>query len=203
MKKHVFLVLCLFFQSFAFRVELDADYLIPEEVTYTSVEALGIQRQLMVFTNDKGQQELIGSLGIMAKEQLSNFDSSIFANIDLTLLPPDVIDLINLVQSVKCELNTTLDRVALLCDLYICPKFRGQGYAQRFLQNISQEIFTTTDTNFIVLEPHPFEYENNQQKSLIGSPEFEEKKERLIKLYEDNGFVPCQGKALFMYLERK
>lgn len=195
-------MLCLFFQSFTFPGELDADYLIPEEVAYTSVEAFGIQRQLMVLTNDKGQQELIGSLGILVKEQLSNFDSSIFANIDIALLPPDVIDLINLVQSVKCELNTTLDRVALLCDLYICPKFRGQGYAQRFLQHISQEIFTTTDANFIVLEPHPFEYENDRQKSLIGTPEFEGKKEHLIQLYEQNGFVQCQGKALFMYLER-
>ncbi|NGX59263.1 MAG: hypothetical protein KR126chlam3_00411 [Chlamydiae bacterium] len=163
----------------------------------------GIQRQNMILINENTQPKTIGSVAIISSEQFCIFDSPIFANIDKNTLPPEVAELYSLTSIIKKELTTSLEQVVILGDLYIDPKFRGQGYAQLLIQNICKEIFTTTQTNFIIVAPNPFEYENNLQIPLRGTPNYEEKKERLVKLYQRNGFVPCKNDVSFMYLEKK
>lgn len=163
----------------------------------------GFERQKMSFVNNNGESKYIGSIAILSSKQFSVFDSPIFTNIDKNTFAPEVVELINLIPNVKNELTTSLEQVVLLGDLYVHPKYRGHGYAKLLMQKTCQEIFSTTQANFIVLVPEPFEYENNMQKSLRGTLEYEEKKDRLVKLYKSMDFIPCQRDVFFMYLKRK
>ncbi len=163
----------------------------------------GLERQEMILINDEGKPEQVGFIVITSCGQFSALDPSIFAGVDKSTLVPEVLELIDLVSSVKSELTTSLGQVVLLGDLYVDPKYRGQGYAKLLIQNTCQEIFSNAQTNFIVLTPDPFEYENNIQKTLGGTSEYEAKKDLLIKLYGSLGFVGCQRDLFFMYLKRR
>jgi len=90
----------------------------------------------------------------------------------------------------------------MLGDLYVKPAFRNKGYARLLMQNTCQEIFDITNTQFIVITVEPFEYVDNIQKSLLGTPEFAPKQEQLIALYTRCGFKLHNGSPLYMYKER-
>lgn len=163
----------------------------------------GLQQRSIVVIDENNQAQTIGSINILSGTQLAIFASPVFVEMDKTTLPPDVTALIEIVFTIKNNLQPDLERVALLGDLYIHPEFRGKGYAQALIKNTCQEIFNRAEADLIVLTPTPFEYENNVQKLLKGTLEYESKKERLITLYQRCGFVLYEGQPLFLYLEKK
>lgn len=175
----------------------------PSQIQFkTEKLPYGQERHGMNFVDDEGELKNLASLVLVSTKQFSGLDSSFLANIDKSTLVPEVLELVYLISSVKSNLTPALEQVMMLGDLYVDPKCRGQGYAKQLMEKTCEEIFSTTQTRFIVLVPEPFEYEENRQKSLKGTLEYEEKKEQLIKLYRSLGFVPCQGDVYFMYLKK-
>ncbi len=162
----------------------------------------GMKQKRVDFCEENREPENIGCISIVSKDQLSIFDSPIFASIDISTLPSEVGELCKILAGIKEELTQSLENVVMLGDLYVYPKFRGQGYAKRLIQATCNEIFDTTQAQYIVIAPGPFEFENGVKVPERELAEFEEKKNRLIKLYQTNGFVACQGDAFFMYLKK-
>jgi len=168
----------------------------------TEEKPFGIKQKEMNLNRENAEPENIGSIAIISREQLSVFDSPIFASIDISTLPPEVGELLKILIGIKEELTQSLENVVLLGDLYVQPKFRGRGYAKQLIQNTCEEIFNTTQTQYIVIAPGPFEVENGVKVPEREAADYEEKKNRLIKLYQTKGFVPCKDEPFFMYLEK-
>lgn len=162
----------------------------------------GIKQQKMNLNRENEEPENIGSLAIISNEQLSVFDSPIFASIDISTLPPEVDELCKILAGIKKELTQSLEKVVMLGDLYVHPKFRGRGYAKQLIRNTCEEIFNTTQAQYIVIAPGPFELENGVKVPEREATDYEEKKNRLIKLYQKIGFLPGQSDPIFMYLEK-
>ncbi len=162
----------------------------------------GGKQRIMTLVSRGREAETVGAVAIMPTEQLSIFDSPVFEAIDKEIVPPEVRTIISVVQSIKRELEGSLEDCVMLGDLYIYPEFRGCGYSSLLIQKVCLEIFSTTKIKCIAIAPDPFEYENKMQKSLQGTPEYEMKKERLIKLYQLNGFVLCQSESPVLYKKK-
>ncbi len=153
-----------------------------------------------IYVTQDGQKEFIGSISITKGQSLSIFASPAFSAIDKKLFPPSMISLITVVSAINAR-KKDLEKTILLGDLYIFPKYRGKEFAQILVKNTCQELFEKEGINFIVLIPDPFEYENNMQKSFHGTPDYDIKKEQLIRLYKKCSFnVDEADGTIFMYL---
>lgn len=198
MYKYFALFVALFFSQLSCALPNNSS-----RVEFKTVEMpFGIVQKKMNLSRENEEPENIGSLAVISNEQLSVFDSPIFASIDLSTLPPEVDELIQILNGIKSELTQSIEHLVILGDLYVHPKFRSQGYAKQLIAKTCEEIFNTTQNQYIVIVPNPFEFENNVQVSLKESPEYEEKKASLIKLYQQVGFVSCKSEPFFMYLEK-
>lgn len=186
-----------------FLLALSTFSLIAHEISFTKQTLpFGIERRLLWVATDENQAQPVASITILNSTQLRAFDLPAGATIQKDALPAEIITLLDIIASIKTDLSANLEQVVMLGDLYVKPAFRNQGYARLLMQNTCQEIFDTTNTQLIVITVEPFEYENNIQKSLLGTSDFAPKQERLIALYSRCGFNLHQDSPLYMYKAR-
>ena len=136
----------------------------------------------------------VARLVITNGDNLAIFGSSLFDTIDISTMPPEVAPLIPIVKSIKTKHD--LKKVTMICDLYVPLAYRGNGYAHQLLKETCTHIFNQ-GVKTVVLAPGPFEYQKDGQTIVLND---ENKKQRLIKLYQSCGFTTeGENAALYMY----
>lgn len=165
------------------------------EFVYEAGPMAGITQCKIV---DSVTNDIIGSLNILNGLLLNTFRSEPFKSMNKTHLSKDIAELIDLANSLDCDLSKTV----LLGDLYIAEKHRENGFAKQLVIHTCQDLLNN-GAEYIVLIPHPFIIENGIQKSLFGSSDFESKKQQLVKLYKACGFEPVQQAELLYMVKTR
>ncbi len=97
-----------------------------------------------------------------------------------------------------------LDKTVMLGDLYIFPDLRGKGYAKLLVENACKTVRENKEAEHIVLGPQPFEYVDNKQTTLSSQgPGYQEKVQKLIKLYQRCGFKKLDEASTVMVLDKE
>lgn len=189
-------------------VSKTAKALFEKGLQFKEEELFAGTKRFSLISCKKETKELVGIASAMRVSQDTFAQEDFLAKLDTSQLPKEAADHIKmalehirLFKAIDQQLNSSNEGVAHLGDLYIAPKFRGKGLSSQLIQKVSREVFSKTKTRFIAIAPDPFEYVNQVQTSLRDSPDYLEKRNRLIKLYQSQGFVPSKSDPFFMYLE--
>ena len=93
------------------------------------------------------------------------------------------------------------EKTFVLGDVYIFPNLRGNGYGKMLVEKSCKKIMED-GVERIVLIAQPFEYTKKTQTILSDQPDYQEKVERLIKLYGSCGFKKIDDDQVFMVLSK-
>lgn len=108
------------------------------------------------------------------------------ADSDTSSLIPYLLDDNN---EIKTEYDQTIySNIYYLDRLFISEKYRGQGFAKFLLDNLADILMYVAKIEFglIVIQAQPFDVVNG--KSIMDCKD-NDRKERLIKLYENSGYI--------------
>lgn len=158
--------------------------------------------ECIMFQEGTDDMEAIGTTCIIQAEHFAQFVSPEFDAIDLNTIDlansdPKVVFSLVLTRAIKSKYN--LYEAVVLADLYISPEYRGKGFAQQLINKVCQDAFQK-GTKIIVVNPYPFELENEERKLLLDAPDYAEKQQQLIILFQRCGFIAdVNNPTLFMY----
>ncbi|MGB8467398.1 MAG: GNAT family N-acetyltransferase [Candidatus Babeliales bacterium] len=201
MKKIVILLLtslfcanALLFNAAEPAIEIETKVMMPGVHSY--------QMHTITSSNKSKQIEIIGAASVVYGDMLAPSISPLVDNLDLSAAPAALIELRTMLKTVQKNYIADFKGMAMIGDLWINPAHRGKGLAKELIQHVCQKLHSE-GIRFIVLTPDPFEYVDGVQKSLRGTSEYEEKRQRLIQLYQQLGFaLSNETEPLFMYLAK-
>lgn len=111
------------------------------------------------------------------------------------LLTDPFLRLVKQLDAEGCPLEST----AIVGDVYIHPEYRGKQFAYILLRTLFNHTLPASPSiSRLVIQPGPFEYVNDKQASLVDTPDYHQKIDRLIALYQRCGFILHASRA-FLY----
>lgn len=165
-------------------------------ITYTVTQVHPDVESKQMYCKENEQKNHVGDMSIIKYKELDIWARALQSGVDISSLRPSEITMFKLISIITT--NYDLKQVALFTDLYIKPEHRGKNYAQQLIKTTIKEQFSKHGIHYIAIIPNPFEYKENVPTNLYDEPDYEIKKQRLIKLYQSCGFM-MHDSGIFMY----
>jgi GNAT superfamily N-acetyltransferase len=196
-----------------------ASLLVPNILYKPMAHGSGMLLVKMVLEHE-GKQKEIGSLTVMPikvfvvfKKSAQFFDKSIIYKIfkkrfqktkdamSAIMARPEIREGVAFADF-AVEKKYKIDKVSALYSVYVVPEYRGKGYAHYLLTSVCKELVKKYGMVGALLTPVPYELVNGQAVVLPSTVTgYQEKKNRLINLYQACGFKIGHKESMIMYLE--
>lgn len=131
----------------------------------------------------------VGAINSIDSQYLVKYASVVFDSGNVDQLNQEI----RLAKVIKeFDAQYSLQDSAVLGCLYVLPTYRGNGFARELVTKACSQL-TVNGIKKLFLLPDPFEYVDGKPVVLQNKSQYALKKDKLIQLFQSNGFIVDQA----------